>query len=379
MKKIIISTISLLLYLPAMFAQIDPERAANTIILDENGVKNLRIETVEADYKTFETTVFAIGRVEEIPSKRSVLSSRIAGRVVGLNAFEGDYVKAGQILATVETRQIGNPPPSIELKAPQDGLVIDSHVGLGKPVEPDAELMDISDRSQMWAIAKIPEQEASLVRVGSVAHIRIPALGTELIDAELIRFGVAADREAGTVEGIFKLDNAEGRLAPGMRAEFSIILKKRSDVLTVPLSAIQGDPANRIVFVKDFDLPNAFVRAPVVIGEQNESYVEIVSGLFPGDEVVTRGSYSLGFAGGGSGVSLKEALDAAHGHEHNEDGSEITEEQKAKNKNEAEHGHDNRAGESNGMFFPLAIFAAVMTLVSIILAQLLWRKSKANN
>jgi len=56
--------------------------------------------------------------------------------------------------------------------------------------------------------------------------------------------------------------------------------------------------------------------------------VEIVSGLLPADEVVTRGAYSLSFAGGGS-VSLKEALDAAHGHEHAADGGELTPEKKA--------------------------------------------------
>jgi len=55
--------------------------------------------------------------------------------------------------------------------------------------------------------------------------------------------------------------------------------------------------------------------------------VEIVRGLFPADEVVTQGAYSLAFAGAGT-LSLKAALDAAHGHEHNPDGSELTPEQK---------------------------------------------------
>jgi hypothetical protein len=56
--------------------------------------------------------------------------------------------------------------------------------------------------------------------------------------------------------------------------------------------------------------------------------VEITKGLFPADEVVTRGAYSLSFAGGGS-VSLIEALDAAHGHKHAADGKEPTPEEEA--------------------------------------------------
>ena len=350
-------------------------RAANTVILDANGVRNLRIETVEAEAHRFETTLFAIGRIEAIPSNRSVLSSRIAGRVVELNAFEGDVVEAGDVLARVESRQMGNPPPVIDLKASQSGLVVDSHVRLGQPVEPNAELMDISDRSQMWAVARIPEQEAAMVEVGSIAYIRIPALGEELIRATLMRFGVDADRDAGTIEGIFQLENKSGRLRPGLRAEFSIVLEERLNVLAIPREAIQGDPARRIVFVKDFDLENAFVRVPVVLGETNDFVVEILSGIFPGDEVVTRGSYALGFVGGGNGVSLKEALDAAHGHEHNEDGSEITEGQKKARAMEEGHEHHEEDGDE-GMNRGLLVYAGVVSVLLLFTAQSLWRKRK---
>ncbi len=77
---------------------IDDDRAANTIILNEIAVANLRIEKVSVEERTFESTVFAIGRIEEIPANRSALSSRIAGRVVELNAQVGDTVKQGDVL-----------------------------------------------------------------------------------------------------------------------------------------------------------------------------------------------------------------------------------------------------------------------------------------
>lgn len=348
--------------------------AQSTIILDKNGVENLRLQTVEVVERDFETTVFAIGRIEEIPANQSVLSSRVAGRVTDLKVFEGDVVKAGDVIATVETRQLGDPPPSVDLKAPQSGLVITSHVRLGQPVQPDVELMDISDRSQMWAVAKIPEQDAARVHIGSRAHIQVPALGQATFEATLIRFGVDADRSAGAVEGIFLVSNSEGRLRPGMRAEFAVVLESRSGVLAVPREALQGDPANRIVFVKDFDLPNAFVRVPVVIGQRNDRFVEVRSGLFPGDEVVTQGSYSLGFVGGGGGVSLKEALDAAHGHEHNEDGSEMTADQKSDTE---EHDHEEGHQHAEAMSRPLMIYAAVITVLLLIVVQRLFNKRRA--
>lgn len=350
--------------------------SAAPIILDETGVANLRIQTVEVEERDFETTVFAIGRIEEIPSRHSVLSSRVAGRVISLNAFEGDAVAAGDVVATIETRQIGDPPPQVELKAPQGGLVVNSHIRLGQPVQPDVELMDISDRSSMWAVAKIPENEAARVKVGSHAHIKVPALGATTFEATLVRFGVNADRGAGAVEGIFLMENAAGTLRPGMRAEFAVVLESRADVLAVPREAIQGDPANRVVFVKDFDIPNAFVRVPLVIGERNDRYVEVISGLFPGDEVVTQGSYSLGFVGGGQSISLKEALDAAHGHEHNEDGSELSDAGQAKQA-EPEAGHDHDGEGAHVLSRPLMIYAAVLTLLFLVVLQRLRNQRRA--
>jgi membrane fusion protein, heavy metal efflux system len=324
----------------------------NIIILDDAAVKNLRIQTEEAEERDFESTVFAIGRIEEIPSRRSVLSSRIAGRISALNTFEGD---------------------GVEVKAPQGGLVVASHVRLGQPVEPSAELLDISDRLKLWAVAKIPEQEAAQTKIGTRARIHIPALGDELIEATLTRFGVEADRQSGTVEGIFELDNTNGKLRPGMRAEFSIVLKTKPFVLSIPRSAIQGDPASRVIFVKDFDLPNAFVRVPVVLGEENDQYIEVIRGVFPGDEVVIQGSYVLSFVGGGSGMSLKEALDAAHGHEHAEDGSELGEGEES---TEHDDGHDHEGANEHGSHssLPLMIYAGVMTLISLITLQMLMKR-----
>ena len=160
-----------------------------------------------------------------------------------------------------------------------------------------------------------------------------------------------------------------------MRAEFSIVLSTRPDVLSVPKHAIQGDPTKRVVFVQDFELPNAFIRTPLILGEQNDQYAEVIEGLFPGDLVVTRGSYSLGFAAEGSGMSLKEALDAAHGHEHNEDGSEITPEQRRAEALAKTAAAEELEPNTRKSSKALQIYSAVITLLLLVVAQQLWRVS----
>lgn len=316
------STFFLLALLTVICAE-ESGTSTTVIPLDEAAVKTLGIATEEAVESDFEETAFALGEIVEIPNRHSVLSSRIPGRIAAISVQEGDTVVAGQPLVTVESRQPGDPPPSIQLKAPMGGLVVQSHVRLGEPVEPEKELLDISDLGEVWAIARVPQHHAGLLKPGSRAHLTVPALGDEIIEGEMQRFGTTADAAGGTIDAVFRVPNPGLRMRPGMRVEFNIVMSRREGVLSVPRTALQGGPANRHVFVTDFNNPNLFHRTPVRAGQSSGNRVEILSGLFPGDVVVTTGSYPLGFAGAGS-MTAKEALEAAHGHKHGEDGSEPT-------------------------------------------------------
>ena len=95
----------------------------NLIILDETRVKNLGIETVEAEEAAFETTIFALGRIEVLPGKRAVVSSRIPGRAFSVLALPHQTVEEGEELMWVESRQPGDPPPTVMLAAPISGLI----------------------------------------------------------------------------------------------------------------------------------------------------------------------------------------------------------------------------------------------------------------
>jgi membrane fusion protein, heavy metal efflux system len=322
--------------------------STDTIVLDETGVKNLRIETATAEEADFETTAFALGVTEAMPQKRSTLSSRIPGRVAETNLKVGTFVTKGEKLALIESRQPGDPPPTVWLTAPADGTILSVGTVLGSPVEPCDTLADIADLGTIFVVATVPQAIAAKVKQGTQARIRFPIRPDKEYTATLLKFAACAcpdpacalgqdvstrsnekenvDRTSAGV--LFTLENPDNTLRPGMNAEAQIILDQRKNVLSIPRAALQGEPSNRFVYVKHFDLPNAFIKTPVQTGEMNDRFVEIISGLFPADEVVTRGAYSLSFAGGGN-VSLKEALDAAHGHEHAADGSELTADKKA--------------------------------------------------
>jgi cobalt-zinc-cadmium efflux system membrane fusion protein len=358
-------------------------RKANLVVLDAAGVQNLRIETAVAEPGDFEETVFALGRIDVYPGRRAVISSRIPGRALEVMIKHDHAVRKGDVAVIVESRQFGEPPPTVSLLVPITGLVSAISVVPGQPVDPDKTLAEVVDLSEVYALARIPEHLAGRLKRGQKARITAAAVSGEVFHADLEHLGVMADAESGTMEAAFHVQNPDLKLRPGMRAEFSIVIEKRTGVVSVPRSALQGDPASRFVYVKDFDLPNAFLKTPVVVGQINDRFVEIVRGLFPADEVVTQGAYSLAFAGAGS-VSLKEALDAAHGHEHNADGSEMTPGQKkggaggkAGGAGSDAHGHDH--GHDHGHEHQSPFWMIVSGVLFIALFFVGFRRSRASS
>ncbi len=346
------------------------DREADLVILDAVSVQNLGIETEVVERRDFEETLFALGRIQAKPGGHAYVTSRIAGRLIDVPAHEGDFIEAGDPVAVVESRQPGNPPPRLTLHAPISGLVVKSLQHLGEPVVPDIPILEIVDLSEAYAIAKIPEDKVSWIKSDTPSEIKVAAYPDQIMKGIWERFGTMADASNATLDAFFRIKDPGQNIRPNMRTEFTLHINTKKDVMAVPKEALQGDSFQPFVFVKDFELPNAFLKAPVVTGIRNGSHIEILKGLFPGDQVVTKGAYPLAFAGSG-GISLKEALDSAHGHEHNEDGSEMTATQKAAKDAEK---NENSDGSGSG---PLTWFLMLLCVIQWVLLALLGVKKKS--
>ena len=62
------------------------------VVLDDVSVENLGVRTRPVQAQDFEETFFALGRIEAMPSREGVVSSRVAGRIQALHVVEGDRV-----------------------------------------------------------------------------------------------------------------------------------------------------------------------------------------------------------------------------------------------------------------------------------------------
>jgi len=381
MKSSVFTLLAALLLFHAVSAAV----AIPPVILTEQGVKNLGLETITVDEADFETTTFALGRTEAMPETRSILSSRISGRVVENALKIGTYVNKGDRLVLLESRQPGDPPPTVWLTAPAGGTVISVNTKLGAPVEPADSLAEFADLKTIYLIATLPQAIAGKIKQGTRAKVHFPIRPDKEYTATLLKFAACpcpdpacalgqdtttrSDKNEGadlnSAGVIFTIENPDNQLRPGMNAECSIIMEKRDGVLSVPREAIQGSASNRHVYVKHMTIPNAFDRVSVQTGLASNDRVEILEGLLPGDEVVTRGSYSLGFTGSGGGPSLKEAMDAVHGHDHNEDGSEPSKDKKPATETAGgdHQGHSSHGTGMREIFFMIATGILALLLV----------------
>ncbi len=255
--------------------------------------KNLRLVVEEAQVRSLDKTLTVIGQIEAIPNRSAAVSSRISGRVVEVKVSDGTFVKKGEPLVEVESRQVGDPPPHVQYAAPISGVVTDRHVVSGDTVEPDKHLLEIVNLDEVYAEGRVYEGQTSLVKTGQKVRVVVESYSDETFEGTLELLSGALDPETRTLSAWVRIKNAEQKLRPNMRATLYIVTAQADDVIAVPLSAVLGDLGNFFVFVQSDTNDLEFQRRNVVTGIRDDRFVEIVEGVFPADKVVTTGNYQL--------------------------------------------------------------------------------------
>ena len=267
--------------------------AKGPITITAEAKANLGLKVEEAELRTIEKTLTAIGAIEVIPTRSAIVSSRIAGRVASIAVVSGDKVQKGQTLVEVESRQIGNPPPRVTYQAPIDGVVTTVEAALGTPVEPDKNLIQVVDLSEVFAEGRIFEGQVAAVKVGQKVRVYVESFPQDVFEGTVDVVSGALDPESRTLRVWARLKNPDGKLRPNMRARLSIVTGQADSVVAVPHSALLGDAGNLFAFVEADDKGLTYERRAVVVGMKDDRFAEIIEGIFPGDKVVTLGNYQL--------------------------------------------------------------------------------------
>ena len=279
--------------------------AGGPISISDEARKNLGLKTEEAEVRTLDKTLLVLGQIQVIPNRAAVVSSRIAGRIIQLPVNEGDRVKKGQMVAEVESLQVGNPPPRAQYTTPIDGVVLERAVLVGASTDPNTKLLTVADLGEVYAEARVFEGQVAQVRPGQKVRVRSEGMPGEVFEGTIERISGALDPETRTLKVWARIDNHQFMLRPNMQATVTVVTAEADSVTAVPRGAVLGENGNLFVFVEGTpaepenhkevpaDHGSTYERRAVVTGVQDDRFVEIIEGVLPGDKVVTQGNYQL--------------------------------------------------------------------------------------
>ncbi|WP_131783891.1 efflux RND transporter periplasmic adaptor subunit [Legionella gresilensis] len=272
---------------------------AQSVTLTSKQSTLLGIRVAEVSQRPMAEFLTLNGQVQVLPNLQADVSVRISGAVTDIVVNLGDKVTKGQTLATVQSRLIGDPPPSVAVKAPMTGIIDARNVNLGQAVEPNTVLFHISNREQLLVVAQVYEEDLGQVKVGQAVQIHALSYPKETFFGKVILIEPNLDPITRSINVRISLTNKNDLLKPGMFVRANVVLRFTKAALVVPNNALLEAENETFVFVKS---GTYYERTQVSIGASDDKYTEIKAGLVPGDEVVIQGArqlYTLSISGGG--------------------------------------------------------------------------------
>jgi membrane fusion protein, heavy metal efflux system len=187
----------------------------------------------------------------------------------------------------------GGGHPLIPLTSAVSGAVVERMATPGEIVGPDKVLFTVADLSSLWAVIDIYENSLPLVHPGTSVKVSVSALPDSAFKGTIANVGDVVDEKSRTVKARVIVDNASGKLKPGMFATVSIEAKGLSteQMIAVPEDALLLDGTTRYVFVQTE--PGVFARRDVAVGRNLGNRIEVTDGLKKDDLLVVKGAFVL--------------------------------------------------------------------------------------
>lgn len=182
----------------------------------------------------------------------------------------------------------------VAVRAPLSGIVTERKFNAGAGVEAATPIFAVSNLSTVYVIANVPEASVGKLSVGSIAEITSPSIGT--INGRVAYIDPRLDETSRTARVRLEVPNPNGRLRAGMFTEVGFQTGTNAadgQELVVKSEAVQRDGEKTIVFVPKENEPGAYEVRQIEVGGDIEGYTRVKSGLELGEQVVTKGSFTL--------------------------------------------------------------------------------------
>jgi membrane fusion protein, copper/silver efflux system len=239
---------------------------------------------------------FMTAEAEYLQAKQTVHLSSAPGiaATAGLAASMEDAAERKLELLGMELadiRAISAPNPTVWMRAPIGGTVIENKATRGAAVVPGDVLYMLGTLNDVWITANIYEDDLARVHEGQELEAVTTAYPDDVFKGVISRVSPGIDPATFTAQIRCTVANPGLKLKPQMLARVRIVTRP-GQALVVPQQALVFDTDSYFAYVRV--TPNAVARRKVVITSWNEKgYARVVSGLSLGDTVVVAGSLQV--------------------------------------------------------------------------------------
>jgi RND family efflux transporter MFP subunit len=192
-------------------------------------------------------------------------------------------------------------------QAPITGTIVKVNKAPGEQVAPGEAVLEIMALDTVWVEAPIFEKDLGKLGRENEAVFTTTAYPDKEFRGRLLNINPVVDEQTRAATAVFEVNNASGELRAGMQANVRLNAGAKTPVLLVPKEAVVDNEGQKIVYV--LRSGEEFERRNVFVGDEYGSKVAILSGVRPGERVVTQGAYQLKLQ------ELRPADAGAHTHE----------------------------------------------------------------
>jgi membrane fusion protein, copper/silver efflux system len=178
----------------------------------------------------------------------------------------------------------------ISVYAHQDGVVTMLNVRDGMYIRPGDTLIEVTSLQQVWLLADVPAAQQRWLKNGMTAEVDIPSQNISGIASKVDFIYPALDAQSRSSKVRMTVDNAAQLLQPNMLLPVRLYGGAQKDVLAIPREAVLLSGSGSRVIVQQGD---HFQVRHITTGSSAQGYVEILSGLDAGEQIVVSGQFLL--------------------------------------------------------------------------------------
>jgi membrane fusion protein, multidrug efflux system len=205
--------------------------------------------------------------------------------------FDQNVTSASSLNAYINKRDVGKIQLELakleveksKVKSPITGIVKSKLIQIGETVNAHQNLLEVMNISKVLAKINIPGNDMFFVFPGKPMKVRISALPGQIFDGSVHTLGQEADKEMQQFPAEIVIDNADGKLFPGMIAYVEVRTIYMENQVLIPRGIVKALNTAPSVFVIE---NNKLVKRDLTLGTIMTDNVQVLSGLNFGEQVV---------------------------------------------------------------------------------------------